>query len=210
MEIVLDMATLAQIFAILPDRIVAWLIEKGVETQLDFAFFFASEQELHSKVACFELGVGELHQVTAVWKLAGNIHEDRTLAISLAKLEMESDAMRRDARMKALLHPVRKKGQRKAFLLVAGGRAATSLVQGLRRRLNPGLEEVSEIVLDIYNFSAAFGKMWADGATDDEKRKLVWKLLGSADAASIRTKLRTYQMEAGGAGGPDGKGGRWC
>ena len=59
MEIVLDMATLAQIFAILPDRIVAWLIEKGVETQLDFAFFFASKQELRSKLACFKLEAGE-------------------------------------------------------------------------------------------------------------------------------------------------------
>ena len=72
------MATPAQICVILPDRIVAWLIERGVETQLDFAFFFASEQELHSKVACFELEAGVLHQVAAVWKLAGDIHEDRT------------------------------------------------------------------------------------------------------------------------------------
>ena len=77
------------IFAILPERVVAWLIELGVETQLDFAFFFGSDEELQARTEHFQLDAGERHQVMSVWRLAGDIHEDRTLAISLAKLEKE-------------------------------------------------------------------------------------------------------------------------
>ena len=60
------------------------------------------------------------------------------LAMSLAKLEKGSDAMRRAERMQALLKPTQRRGKRKELELIAGGRAATTLVQGFAAQAQPG------------------------------------------------------------------------